>query len=555
LPLIIGLHEGIVISMAHGYHQATGKPAFVNVHAIVGTAQMSGQLYNAHRDRAGIVVTAGLVDPALRCDDVDLAPRPGSDQVDVIKPFTKLSWEVRDAASIPPALRRAFKFAATPPTGPVYVAFADYALSKPGVTAEVFDYPPVPSRPSVRPDTTQVEQAARWLIEGAQPLLVVGPQLQAAGAVAQAVELAGLLGVPVTDWTGYFFRGSGFPTQYPLFYHKKTLMQALRSPGSTPLAQCDVVLGLGLDSALPDDAGPASTPWPPKNAKHVTIGLDANERDRVRPIDLTVIADVNDALADLLDAVRSLATPDRFARIRAARYDALTAEVAGYRRQAEAQVQRCCGRHPMHPDEVAMLVEQRLDPEAITVHENFSHDASSVSGVLLRYGSGAKMRVANSGSSLGWGVGAAIGAKLGQPNRQVVLHIGDGATMFSAAGFWTMARYEVPVLTLIWNNLNYQTVRQNFAAYRGNMAQTGHYAGMYLGDPAIDFVQLARSQGVEGERATTPDDLRAALERGIAVTQEGAPYLVEVLVSPTGPGAESTWHQAFSLARCRQRKV
>lgn len=202
-----------------------------------------------------------------------------------------------------------------------------------------------------------------------------------------------------------------------------------------------------------------------------------------------------------------------------------------------------------------MLVEQRLDPEAITVHENFSHDASSVSGVLLRYGSGAKMRVANSGSSLGWGVGAAIGAKLGQPNRQVVLHIGDGATMFSAAGFWTMARYEVPVLTLIWNNLNYQTVRQNFAAYRGNMAQTGHYAGMYLGDPAIDFVQLARSQGVEGERATTPDDLRAALERGIAVTQEGAPYLVEVLVSPTGPGAESTWHQAFSLARCRQRKV
>ncbi|MBI4551422.1 MAG: hypothetical protein HY710_04090, partial [Candidatus Latescibacteria bacterium] len=83
LPLIIGLHEGIVISMAHGYHQATGQPAFVNVHAIVGTAQMSGQLYNAHRDRAAIVVTAGLVDPALRCDDVDLAPRPGSDQVDV----------------------------------------------------------------------------------------------------------------------------------------------------------------------------------------------------------------------------------------------------------------------------------------------------------------------------------------------------------------------------------------------------------------------------------------------------------------------------------------
>jgi len=109
-----------------------------------------------------------------------------------------------------------------------------------------------------------------------------------------------------------------------------------------------------------------------------------------------------------------------------------------------------------------------------------------------------------------------------------------------------MKRYDVPVLTVVWNNRNYQTVRTNFASYNRRMKDTGRYPGMYLGDPDIDFVKLAESQGVKGERVSAPAGLQAALARGIRATRDGNPYVIEVLVARVGPGAESTWYQKYS---------
>jgi len=119
--------------------------------------------------------------------------------------------------------------------------------------------------------------------------------------------------------------------------------------------------------------------------------------------------------------------------------------------------------------------------------------------------------------------------------------------MYSACGFWTQARYRIPVLTVVWNNRNYQTVRLAYHAYGGKMANSGKYAGMYLGDPDIDFVKLAESQGVSGERVTSGTDLRAALERGTNATKDGKPYLIEVVIARFGGGADSTWHESFNL--------
>ncbi len=93
--------------------------------------------------------------------------------------------------------------------------------------------------------------------------------------------------------------------------------------------------------------------------------------------------------------------------------------------------------------------------------------------------------------------------------------------MYSAAGFWPQARYEVPVLTVVYNNRNYQTVRNAYYRYNGKMRKADCYTGMYLGNPNIDFVQLAQSQGIEGVRVERSGDLRKALQRGIAATRRG----------------------------------
>jgi thiamine pyrophosphate-dependent acetolactate synthase large subunit-like protein len=152
-------------------------------------------------------------------------------------------------------------------------------------------------------------------------------------------------------------------------------------------------------------------------------------------------------------------------------------------------------------------------------------------------------------------VGAAIGAKLAAPDRQVISAIGDGSVMYSASGFWTQARYGIPVLTVVWNNRNYQTVRFAYHNYKGKMAETGRYCGMYLGDPDIDFTRLAESQGVAGEKVERPDQLEAALKRGIESTRNGKPYLVDVVIARYGGGAESTWHEKFNLAERRKRRA
>ena len=126
--------------------------------------------------------------------------------------------------------------------------------------------------------------------------------------------------------------------------------------------------------------------------------------------------------------------------------------------------------------------------------------------------------------------------------------IGDGAVMYSSAGFWTQARHGIPVLTVVSNNHNYQVVRWAQDNYKGRIASSGHYPGMFLGDPDIDFVKLAESEGVAGERVTSGSDLEAALKRCIASTRDGKPYLVEVVVARYGHGADSIWHAAFNLA-------
>jgi len=208
------------------------------------------------------------------------------------------------------------------------------------------------------------------------------------------------------------------------------------------------------------------------------------------------------------------------------------------------------GLSPIHPDELGWAMEQELDPNAIIVSENLTGSNQFFS---TGFRDDEKTWVGTSGYGLGWGIGAATGAKLAAPDRQVVCSIGDGSVMYSASGFWSQARYQVPVLTVVWNNRNYQTVRNAYVRYNGKMNAANRYTGIYLGDPDIDFVQLAGSQGVDGSRVENSADLLAGLGRGIAATRAGEPYLLEVVVDRKGDGADSDWHQKFSLAE--QRKV
>ena len=532
MQIIMGLHEGIVISMADGYAKVTQKPAFVNIHAAVGTAQAGGQLYNSHLHGTPLVVTAGMSDTQINTDNAALAPRPGFTQADIPKQFTKISWEIRNGASTALAIRRAYKVATTAPGGPVYIAYASNGLRE-KVSGRVWPGEKFLMDARPRPAADKVETLAKWLIEAQAPTLVYGDEITKSGAAAEAVELAELLGVAVAAGNRAF---NNFPTEHSQNTGRFT------SRRSHPSGQADVVVQFGSR-----DPGGGSIPEEPLmggQGRFVAVGMDANALGRTQPMDLAIVADAGETLRAVIDSVKSMATAARLNTIRADRLAVVEPAAAQRLENVRRGARQNFAQAPIHPDRLDYELAQAADPHAIIVEESFTGRQN-----FQKFGhrDDEKTLLTKAGS-LGWGVGAGIGAKIGAPDREVILNIGDGAVMYSSSGFWTMARYDVPLLTVVWNNKNYQTVRNAYHRYQGRMVDTQQYHGVYLGDPDINFAKLAEAQGVKGEQVTSPADLSAALQRGLAVTRGGQPYVLDVAVSRVGGGAESTWYHKYSVA-------
>ena len=200
----------------------------------------------------------------------------------------------------------------------------------------------------------------------------------------------------------------------------------------------------------------------------------------------------------------------------------------------------------MHPSVLGAHLAELLPGNSVMVQES-----STARTALLPFGHQGMSWTRSGGGSLGFGVGGAIGAKIAVGReRPVVLNLGDGALTYSAAGFWTMARYNTAILTVISNNETYQVVRTNWAREvpDSKMVREGRYPGLFLGEPATDYVGLAKSQGVDGESVTTLKELEPALRRGVErITRDNRPYVVDVTVQREGVGAESTWYQDWQL--------
>lgn len=389
-------------------------------------------------------------------------------------------------------------------------------------------------RTRVRPEAAAVDEAARWLIEAKRPLVVAGDEVWKSGAQAEMVALSEKLGLLVTSIGLQSFRN--FPARHPHSLGNFSLNSEYARSG------VDLILCIG-----PRNFGGKVAPQSadvPAGARIVRIGIDTAAMGRTNATDLALVGDVRESLIDLRNALESMLAKRRLGNMGTSRAEELRAVSSAIRSKARASARRNFGRSPIHPDELGEVMAGAIDPDAIVVSENLTgkYEASN-----FGYRENEQMWLGNSGAGLGWGIGAATGAKLAAPDRQVICSIGDGSVMYSASGFWTQARYGIPVLTVVWNKRNYQTVRLAYDDYKGKMAKSGHYAGMYLGDPDIDFVMLGESQGVKGEKVSLPDQIAPAMKRGIAATRDGNPYLVEVEIARYGGGGASTWYEKFNL--------
>ena len=301
----------------------------------------------------------------------------------------------------------------------------------------------------------------------------------------------------------------------------------------------DVVLCLGYRPNT--RANPTDERFP--RALRIGVGHDPRMLGNTFALDISLWANVKSALV----ALNALWNPA----------DANLHQISGrkseLRDKSEARLEKMhndsAGNaqvRPIHPNYLAHRMGECLAPRSMVVSENFSP-----SDQYMPFGPDEDdwKLVRTYGGSLGYGLGGAIGAQLGAPERPLVLSIGDGSVMYSSSGFWTMARYGLPIVTVVWNNMQYQTVRNNFARWGGSMKAQNRYPETFLGDPAIDFVLLAKAQGIEGRHVNEPDELDDALEYARDAQASGEPYVLDVHITNVGPGADQSWYKAFKLAK------
>ncbi len=522
-PILL-LQESIVLAAADGYAKAASKPAFVNVHLAAGTRQGSGQLQNTYFDGTPMVVTAAMRDNGSFGDHNTLGASRGFSQMGAVDDITKARWEINDARGIPMATRRAFKEALTMPSGPVYLAFSGAALDAKDVEGTI--QPARALEMAQAPNSSTIEKIHDALLNAENPLVVAGPDIRNAGAQNAMLELVEHYALPVAV---AFYDYGGFPLRHPNYVGMLDGMSD---------KDYDVVCCIGYRQNT--RAGAEDNRFSDANTI-IGIGHDPAMMGNTFALDLDVWGKVNHTLA----ALNAFWKPDHanLAHIQKRKMALQAQSETRAAKQIEA-VDKHASDNPIHPSYLGDLMGRNLAENTMVVSENFrGYDHFMPFG----YGDNDWTLVRTAGGSLGYGLGGAIGAQLGAPDRPVVLSLGDGAVMYGSSGFWTMARYSLPVLTVVWNNMNYQTVRTNFAAWGGNMKDQNKYPETFLGDPDIDFVMLAKAQGIEGARVDEPSELEAALKRGHDAQAAGEPYLLDVRITNVGAGADSSWYKAYAM--------
>jgi thiamine pyrophosphate-dependent acetolactate synthase large subunit-like protein len=543
LKVILAVHEGLSVAMADGYSKASGKTAFI-MFSRVGIPNASSNMYNAMKDRSSIVIATDRIESLTSGRD---AHEDLEDTLEPVKEYTKWRWNIDAAVRIPEWTAKAFKLASTPPGGPTFLMFPRDMMTARGVEAEIYQPGTFDVAMSVRADAATIDKVARALIESKSPLILTGPEVWRAKAIPALVELAELLAIPVTSGEqreGYRV-SCNFPTNHPLFIG-----------GYGPRARFprDVDLVLNLGGKLPDPG--TGEPMIPRTVKIVDVRIEASDIGTDYPLYAGVAADVKQVAQDLAAAIKSLATAERLTQLRGSRMPLIRQYTERIRQARLAAMKAQWDATPLTWERLGSDINEASERDAYIVPEFGTEGPKALTH--FTFAEGEKTLIGRtSGAALGWGVGAAVGVKIAQPNKQVIAMQGDGGFLFGSQpmALWTMARYQIPVTTVIFNNRCYNETSERAFAEDGRQAQTGRDMMSYLGDPDVDYVKLAGAFGVAGEQVTTPDQIKPAMKRAARVAADGKPYLIDALVGRTSSGSVKTLYPKLSIAETRNRKV
>jgi thiamine pyrophosphate-dependent acetolactate synthase large subunit-like protein len=535
IQVIAGVHEGAVVAMAYGYALATvsevpftlcDSAGFFNKMTPIHSAFVSRTPLICGTERQDMVLQGGLEN----FEDFDEFLEPAA-------PFTKWRYSIDSAERIPELMRRAYRFAANPPGGPVALGLPKDVLAQAGVRAEI-SKEKINTTPAIAPSPAAVEKAARLLLEAESPLLFVGAEVTKYNAQSAVIRLAELLGIPVC-FQRYTTIYSDFPSKHPLFLGQ--LNDFMRYP-----EKVDLFLAIGVRMPF-ERFGRVERGTP---TIHITT--DSAIMGREHPIEVEMIADAKQAAEALIEAIEGMATKERLSKISSPRFAATKSFTKQMQVSRDMAAKFVWNDSPLAWERIITELDQVLEEDAIIIQEMEIHDLANWMDCAPD-----KKQIIGLSESLGTlGVGGGLGVKLAKPDREVVVLTGDGGFLFGQGEMlWSLVRYQVPMIVIVFNNRSYDRPRTRKLMNGPRQLELGREMTSYLGNPNVDFVKIAEAFSVKGEQISAPNEVGPALKRAKNATRDGEAYLIEALVGRRGLLAESTWYPEISVAGMRKRKV
>jgi benzoylformate decarboxylase len=486
---ILGLQEAVVVGMADGYAQASGQVTHANLHTAPGVGNAMGAIFNAQANKSPLLLTAGQQARPHITMQANLTNR---DATRVVHPFVKWSFEPPRAQDVPLALSHGIQIASLPPKGPAFVSLPmdDWNADAEEPEARQVMGRSLTSRAVADPEV--VTDLAKRLNEAENPVLVVGPDADSSGAWDDVVALAERQKLPVFASPATGGGRLGFPESHPLF---QGILPPAIGPISETLQGRDLILVIGSSvfPYYPYIPGPLL----PDGASLVAVTSDPDEAARA-PMGDSIIADVALTVRALLQEVpeANRAEPEQ-----------LPAPSPGEDSDPITPTRAHATLAEVFPDDGIVVLESPSSTLALRNQLRLSRPGSYYFGA---------------GGGLGFGLAAAIGVQLAQPDRPVVCVLGEGSAQYAITGLWTAVAYEVPVTFLVLQNEEYAILKWFAAAEEVEGAP-----GLDL--PAVDTAEIADGYGVSSKRVSGQEELRDALGKAIG---SGKPELVEVRVTP-----------------------
>lgn len=532
-PMMLCNHEEIAVQIAHGYAKASGKPMAVILHNLVGLLHATMAIYYAYIDRAPIFImgATGPMDEGKRRPHIDWT-HTALVQGNAIRDYVKWDYQPTSVDGVPESFARAYSIMTTQPQGPIYMCY-DAAMQEAPLMHEV----PLPPKGSVAtpapmmPDPKAIEAIADRILAADMPMLLPEYVGRRAGGFENMVRLAETCGAAVWD----IANALNFPNRHP---------QCI-SLDKGALKDVDLVVGLDIkDWEKPthelnkttrelEPIVRADADWVEMGFAEVGISKWSMDYCRMQPCSVRALGDTAlgiPVLSDILE--KRIAGDARLSKRIADRKQAIGKRHDATWAQWQEEAKKDWDAAPMTTARLSQEIWDVIKTEDWVLTANTMKNTVRKMWDFDKAWRHPGIELGTS-TQIGMSIGVALANK--KHGRLVVDINPDGDLMFDAGALWMLAKYEIPMLIVMYKNRAYYNDWEHqlrMACQRGTDEKKAHI-GMDLFGPEPDFGALARSMGVWGEGPIEdPKDVRPALLRALEVVKSGKPALVDTVTRP-----------------------